>query len=335
MNSRRQRGLALITAVFIVALVTTIAAYLSLGQQVWMRQAQSFLDRGQAGKVADGALQWAMHMLEDNAKKNPKVDEPGQDWAQQLPPLPVEGGAVAGRIRDAQGFFNLNNLVSGGQVNDQEARLFNRLLSNLRLDPVLAEAVIDWIDPDSSPRPGGAEDVYYLTLQPPYRPANRPLASVDELRLVRGFTREIVETLRPHVTALPTATPININFCSAEVLAALFNNDLTVERAKQLVEQRDDPKDRKPFRQPGELKTRANLTPPTDTTFEVKSEYFLVRIDTRFGRLTESRETLVRRVQGRVAVTWKVRNFLVPASGTDEADADPAGAEALPRGPGA
>ncbi|HEX9626842.1 MAG TPA: type II secretion system minor pseudopilin GspK [Acidiferrobacterales bacterium] len=339
MNSRRQHGLALITAVFIVAIVTTIAAYLALGQQVWLRQAQSFFDRGQAGKVADGALQWAMLMLEDDAKNNNtnKYDEPGEDWAQPLPAMPVEGGAVGGRIRDAQGYFNLNNLIPGGNNTQHDVLLFARLLTNLRLDPALANAVIDWIDPGGDAGAGGAEDTYYLTLQPPYRAANQPLTSVDELRLVRGFTPEVLKVLRPHVTVLPDTAPVNINFCSAEVLAALFEN-FTVDQAKALIEQRDGSgagSSGSPFKDKNDLKTLAGVDPAPDAPYDVRSDYFVVDLTTRFGRLTERRETLVRRQQGKTSVIWKTRSLMIPAAGDDEGEdeIERESAARAPRGP--
>lgn len=51
-----------------------------------------------------------------------------------------------------------------------------------------AEAILDWIDKDDQPREYGAESEYYSTLPTPYRPANGPLHSVEELLLVRGVT---------------------------------------------------------------------------------------------------------------------------------------------------
>ncbi len=99
---------------------------------------------------------------------------------------------------------------------------FQHLLQSLSLDPNLTDAVIDWIDADSNTSAYGAEDIDYLQLKIPYRAANQPMQSVDELRLVRGFTRDIVEKLRPLITVLPQPTEINVNTAKKEVLSALF-----------------------------------------------------------------------------------------------------------------
>ncbi len=81
---------------------------------------------------------------------------------------------------------------------------FKRLLENLKLDPEIATALVDWIDADiNETLPGGAEDGAYLLAVPPYRAANRPLVDISELRLVQGYTPEVITALAPHVTALP------------------------------------------------------------------------------------------------------------------------------------
>lgn len=51
-----------------------------------------------------------------------------------------------------------------------------------------ADAILDWLDEDEEPRPYGAEIEYYSTLPTPYEPANGPVATVDELLLVKGVT---------------------------------------------------------------------------------------------------------------------------------------------------
>ena len=52
----------------------------------------------------------------------------------------------------------------------------------------IAEAILDWLDEDDEPHELGAEADYYNTLETPYSPSNGPLASVEELLLVRGVT---------------------------------------------------------------------------------------------------------------------------------------------------
>lgn len=64
----------------------------------------------------------------------------------------------------------------------------------------LAQAILDFCDWDNAPRPLGAEDDYYLSLTPPYKPLNRPFRRFEELLLVRGMTPELWWRLLPHIT---------------------------------------------------------------------------------------------------------------------------------------
>jgi len=286
-----QRGVALITAVLIVAIVATVAAYLGLGQHVRMRQAQNLFDRAQADAVSTAVYQWAAVTLdEDTRLERSKVDALNEPWAQAMPPMPVKGGTVQGRISDAQGRFNVNNLVRNNKPSAADIGVFQRLLFVLGLDPNLSEAVVDWIDSDSQTRPNGAEDTEYLALDPPYRAANRPLVSIDELRLIRGFTAEIVKVLRPYVIALPAATSINVNTAPAPVLSALFAN-LPVAAAEQLVAARKN----RTFYSADELASLARQPLVGRVETGVKSSYFVAIAETQYGRLSRRSEALIYR----------------------------------------
>ncbi len=56
----------------------------------------------------------------------------------------------------------------------------------------IADAILDWLDEDDSPREFGAEAEYYSSLSPPYGPKNGPLETVEELLLVRGVTPQLL-----------------------------------------------------------------------------------------------------------------------------------------------
>ncbi len=291
-----QGGLALITAMLIVALVVTVAAYLSLGQQVWLRQAQNLTDMAQAEAVARGAFDLAAVLLAEDAK-NSTTDNLTEAWAQPLPVFPVEGGAVTATINDAQGRFNLNNLaaVAGGNASNPAPAIFRQLLASQDLNPDLTDALMDWLDSDSNTRANGAEDTEYLALPTPYRAANRQLESVDELRLIRGFDAEAVQKLRPWVTVLPKPTTININTAPAPVLAALCGQALPV--AEQWVKDREkNPYASVPL--PQCPQGSANVA-------SVKTEYFEVIVQTQFGRVRRQTQGLIYRpATGAPKVLW-------------------------------
>jgi general secretion pathway protein K len=297
---RAQRGIALLTAVMIVAIAAAVAAKIAFAHQIWFRQMENVADRGATDLLRRGALHWASAALLEDAAQNP-TDHLGEAWAQGLPTLPVDGGAIKVSIEDAQGRFNLNNLVQNNVKSQPDLDVFWRLLQNLKLDPNIANALVDWIDPDSNATsPGGAEDVDYLNLKTPYRAANQPLASVDELRLVHGFDAKTVLTLLPFVTVLPAAaghTPINVNTASPELLAAVADKDLAW--AQRVADNRRDT----PMQNPGEFTKQLQL-PPGAAQFpanlvSVKTDFFLITLDTSIGRHQRSTVALMQRQANR------------------------------------
>ncbi len=233
-----------------------------------------------------------------------------------LPTLPVEGGTIKVSIEDAQGRFNLNSVV-----NPASRQVFDRLLQVLRLDPQLANAVLDWIDTDDlvSPGGGGAEDVDYLNFNPPYRAANQPMASVDELRLIRGFDAKTVAALLPYVTVLPVATnDINVNTASPVVLAALTGTDLA--RVQRVAEERVGS-----YKNIEEFKSKLQLSPTAATAGMVlKTDFFLVTLDTSIGRHERHTEALLQRSAKTTTLIWHRPQPLI---GSDEPDESPSSDE--------
>ena len=291
-DERTQRGIALVTAVMIVAIAAAIAVQIAFAHQIWFRQMENVADRGATDWLRRGALHWASLALLDDAARN-SIDHLGESWAMGLPILPVEGGAIKVSIEDAQGRFNLNSVAGKDPTSLGNLQVLKRLLEVLQLDPQLANALVDWIDTDSDVSAGGAEDIDYLNLNPPYRAANRPMASVDELRLVRGFDAKTVAALLPYVTVLPpaTASEINVNTASPVVLAALVQG-LDLPTAQRIADGRLG----KPFNNINEFKLELppGLALPT-SGLSVKTDYFLITLDTSIGRHERRSEALLQR----------------------------------------
>jgi len=220
-GKRREVGVALVSALLVVSLATIAAVAMASRQHLDIRRTSNLLDRDQAMLYAVGAEGWAAHLLVRD-REDGEVDHLGEEWAYPLAPVAVEGGDVGGQIEDLQGRFNLNSLAASEEAGKAALARFRRLLEALELDPVLAEAVADWIDADIEARlPDGAEDDEYLGLKPAYRTANALMVSPSELRLVKGFGPEVYAAIAPYVTALPEATTINVNTASARVIMSL------------------------------------------------------------------------------------------------------------------
>lgn len=307
-QARAQRGVAIVTAIMIVAIAAAIAAQLAFSQQIWMRQMENASDRDATDWLRRGALHWVSTALIDDAAQG-SIDHLGERWAQGLPTLPVEGGTIHVSIGDAQARFNLNSVLRNNISSAPDIAIFRRLLVALALQPGLADTLVDWIDADGETRPGGAEDIDYLNGNPPYRAANQRLASVEELRLVRGFDAKTVATLAPYVTVLPVDSTINVNTASPQLLSALIPG-LDLQSAQRIADGRLE----NPFQTVAAFaKTLPQGVPmPQGAMMDVKSGYFLVDIETQIGRHERSTEALLARsTDGKsTSVVWHLMRSL-------------------------
>lgn len=302
MNAK-QRGVAIVLAMGVVALAAMAATAMMVTQSTWTRASELTAEHVQAQGLIQAGVDWSRAVLAADRRFN-NVDHLGEPWALRLPPMPVENGELSGHIEDQQGLFNLNNLVKNGKVNPAQLAQFQRLLSILGLPATLAGALVDWIDADSDPQPqGGAEDETYLALQPPYLTANRPLTDVAELALVRGFDVGVRARLRPFVTALPHFTAVNANTASPEVLAAVIGG-LGLDGARNLVAQREHAF----FRSYDEffVQLPPGFLVPTEN-ISVNSGYFLATLRVTIGGAQARGEALLARGEtgGWPDVVWR------------------------------
>lgn len=224
-SKARQRGVALVTALLVSALIAIVAYNLSFQAGIEMRRTMVLLYRDQAVQVALGAETWVAQILAQDFA-NSETDHLGELWASELPGLPIDGGTVTGEIVDLQGRFNVNNLIDAdGVVDELYLDQFRRLLTSLEIDPRFAGITADWIDPDRDASfPDGAEDGIYTSLTPPYRPPNQRLNNVSELAALDGMDRDTFRLLEPHIVALPGRTSINVNTATFAVLQSLDEN---------------------------------------------------------------------------------------------------------------
>jgi general secretion pathway protein K len=246
---RRQRGVALIIALILVALATILATKLTFDGFLERRRAIGVLAAEQALQFGMGAEALAADVLAQDLQNSQQLTVLSAPWAQPTQPLPItpqdnpEGepiGTLQGELEDMQGRFNLNNLgrVTQGTGprgsatatnQDPEALAqFQRLLVLVGLEPKWAGLARDWIDADDIPTsPDGAEDQVYTSQTPPYRTGNWPMMSPSELMNLPGFGADRYRKIAPYVTALPiTAQPTPINICTAPapVLESLAPN---------------------------------------------------------------------------------------------------------------
>jgi general secretion pathway protein K len=290
-SAYRQRGAAVIVAMLVVALATIAAASFMFRSQIEWRKLENASNLDQARWILRAAEQWAATVLMDDARGS-HVDHLGEAWAQELPPVESEGYVITGRLEELDGRFNINNLLTGGQVEPRQLAVLQRLLAVLRLPEALTWNIADWLDSDQEPlREGSAESAYYLGLAQPYTAADRPLASVDELIRVKGMDKAILDQLRPYVAALPQGSKVNVNTATPEVLSALVEG-LTLDEAYGLTARRE----RAWFRDLGEFeRTLPQGLSLGSGMAAVTSDYFVVRASARHDRISVGSRALLHR----------------------------------------
>jgi general secretion pathway protein K len=292
-RSHAQRGVAVLVALVVLTISASLAATMLWNRNLDVHRSANVLHLDQAREYLLGARDWAEQILKRDAEHG-KTDSLGEKWARELPALPIQGGALTGRLVDLQGRFNLNNLVNtNGKANTAALAQFERLLALLHIDPAIAPAIVDWIDPDSRPhRPKGAEDEYYAKLKPPYLAANRPLAAVSELLLVRGVSYRDYQRLLPYVTALPASNvPVNVNTAPWPVIASLAKG-IQPEEAQNLVAKRG----RKGFKSVSEFQNQLQNKIATGAV-SVSSNFFRLTAIARIGRSSLTMYSLLQRGQ--------------------------------------
>ena len=269
-----QTGAALVIALLVFALSAALMVGVQRDFSLQLQRSTNtfFAEQGWSFLLgAESLAELALRLdADEDGLSDAPVDSLLEMWAQPQAPFPLDGiGFLSGDISDLQGRFNLNGLVevprqTGSQNPDEQGqdrpqavdgssdeskrlnaqqRVFLRLLLSIEEAELnrgeairIVERVSDFIDADRNPRLDGAESEVYLTSAFPYRPPNRPLASVSELRAVYGITPELYRLLAPYLTVWPVeGSKVNILTAAPQLLGALSGDDASEPLAPQEV----------------------------------------------------------------------------------------------------
>ncbi len=134
----------------------------------------------------------------------------------------------------------------------------------------LVDCLMDWVDQNELTHLNGAESLYYEGLSPPYKAKNRPLATVDELIMIKGFNelipdsdRMVYDAVAGFLTAYSEDQKVNINAASRDTLMAVLNID--VQLADEIIRERAGPdgqegtEDDEPFKDLADLLARITV----------------------------------------------------------------------------
>jgi general secretion pathway protein K len=246
---RDERGFALVITLLISALLVALSVEFVDEVFVDTSARQNFTDGQQASLLAESGMTGGKRLLEFGLGMQTYSSLADLDRLAKLLQIADEKGTIQVTAEEESGKLNINRIVKNdGSINDIYYPIAERLFDKLKIaaGKDLLDAVVDWIDKNDDPRPGGAESNYYQTLKPPYAAKNYYLETYEELRLVKGFDRKILERLRPYITVYPDdpgalaanmATPININTAAKELIASL-DDSMTDDLAQRIIDYR-------------------------------------------------------------------------------------------------
>jgi general secretion pathway protein K len=213
----------LLAVLLLVAIMGVIAALAFEKLRLSTALARNGAALDQARAYAVGIETLLTLRVDDLIAESPRMTTLEGGWNGALRRIDLPGEGIAeGAIRDGGNCFNLNSLADDSDPAVLTARpvgiaQFAGLMRVLGVADGdarrIADAAADWVDTDTAPLPGGAEDSSYAGLDPSYRPGNTLFAEVSELRAVAGITPGLYRRLRPYLCALPTAelSPLNVN----------------------------------------------------------------------------------------------------------------------------
>ena len=228
-----QTGIALITVMLVLAVVTVALVSMSSDRQMDIRRTENQLRSIQAWEYVYGVESWAINQLKIDADNN-KYDDLNDSWSKPLGIKPIPEGTIKADIVDLQGRINLNNLLLDGIASDEDVQRLKRLLTNLKINTDLVDVMLDWTDANMTISTSkSAEDETYAKLKPPYRTANVPFVEVSELLRLKGMTLKNYKILLPYIYVADKRQAININTASVVVLQTLAA-DITKDQAESL-----------------------------------------------------------------------------------------------------
>jgi len=236
---RRQRGVAVLTVLLVVAIGSVLVYALASQQAMVMAQSRQVLVGDSLRDMLLGGEVLARQMLyadwEDDNANPPATDHGNEPWAQEVPPFEVPGGFIEIQARDLHGCLNINAIPTAGGGGQQTAQgnvvqvdqrgLLRRALEDTGLAADFLDKWSDWIDPDDQVGGFGAEDNDYTGLDLPFRAANQPAGHLSEFRLLEAMEPEQWQALQQVFCVAPAETQMNVNSFSPQMIAFLTGND--------------------------------------------------------------------------------------------------------------
>ena len=290
----KERGIALVSAILIAALVASLAFALSARERLWLHQVENRRDLFAAQAVAFASIDLARFALRDDMRNN-QLDHLLETWTVPIPPIAVEEGKASGRLIEMQGRFNLFALQRAGKPDLDGVDMLQSLLAARNLPS-------DW-----ALKMARAMATQVSLVTAPSERKLMPVANLSELAQLSGIDPAKLATLDSLLTILPENTATNVNFAVPEFLVAM-SPGLTISEAEQVVSRRAVAH----FRSvqdyvnalPERLRGVASMT-----RYCVESQYFIAEVDSWFGRAHLRYNALIYRQRNRMPELLWVRRI--------------------------
>lgn len=200
MKTKKNNGAALITVMVIVFVIMAIITNITIKNFRIIRKLTNQNVQQQATAILAVGVNFGRAGLATSAATS-KIDTINDIWAQPIPRTKVlDDFELSGYIIDEQGKFNLNDLVTNGNLNQPIIAQFTQLLTYLNIPAGMASNIALYM---ASPANQSAIMSSYSTGNPPSRPAGRPLVDISELALVQGMQNIWLYKLQQYVTVIP------------------------------------------------------------------------------------------------------------------------------------
>lgn len=207
-RSRRSAGVALVSVLWLLVLLSMLVLNLSTGSRTELRLAGNLRQAAAAQHVAESGINWGAWSLMQANTAGWLADGSTRT-------LELDGISVEVALFDEQGKIDLNEaeplLLQG---------LFESVGEDRKVAEELAAAIVDWRDDDGERTPLGAEEEEYEAAGL-IGPGNSPFEEVKELLKVLGMTEELYRKVRPALTIDSNKAEINPLVAPREVLLAL------------------------------------------------------------------------------------------------------------------
>ena len=345
---RSRNGMALVLALLAVSFLVAVTVQLNTSVNWQLKAASNQRKTVQLDALLLSGLSLARAALLSDQQEN-NFDTVFDDWSNLKPETIAAlsgGGDLRIKITDLSGRLQVNALVLSKEEKKRRAKekkspghrrgkkpkknpekmqrqLWKRFLLSGKFSPdnddavaELLDTLADWLDENNSERDKGAEQGYYRGQNPPYDAANGPLMFVEELFLVKGWSRKLLLGDKEHAGIIGYLTTagedgkININTAPALLLQAL-SSDMTEDLAADLIEFRSDEKNKDRLKNPGWYRQVSGF--PGNIIFAkelitTSSNAFRIQVTAFLDGLRRSGTGIIlrRKTKEQVLLYWKV-----------------------------